>query len=103
MPANRIFDDDVLKASDKYSAAIQGAFDKQKEIQDEKDKAVEAKISRVSYIGYFVATLFTIGLILYGGALYFASSIFGELREIRDRITVIETERRIEKSRNRIN
>lgn len=102
MRTNRIFGTN-LQGSDRYAEAIQGIFDTQKEIQDAKDQAVEAKISRVSYIGYFVATLFTIGLVLYDGALYFANSIFVELREIRDRITVIETERRMENSRNHIN
>lgn len=78
-------------ANDKQAEA---AYELQKELQQEKDKRREDWANTTKW-GLGIAA--ALAMAISGALALQVHSFNGELREIRDRITVIETERRMER------
>lgn len=71
----------------------------QRELQQEKDKRREDWSNTTKWVLGISIALAAIAIAIIGALAFQVHSFNGELREIRDRITVIETERRMERDR----
>ena len=81
-------------ANDKQAEATD---ELQKELQQEKDKRREDWSNTTRWVLGIAIALAAIAMAIIGALAFQVHSFNGELREIRDRITVIETERRLER------
>ena len=84
-------------ANDKQA---QAAYELQRELQQEKDKRREDWSNTTKWVLGISIALAAIAIAIIGAMAFQVHSFNGELREIRDRITVIETERRMEREQD---
>ena len=94
-----IFEESALSGTEKYPDVIQRMLDTQRSVLEARDKEIDAKIARVTYLGYFVITLFTLGLAVAFLSIHIHTAAQKDRMDIMQRLTVIETERRIERER----
>ena len=94
-----IFEKSALSGTEKYPDVIQRMLDTQRSVLEARGKEIDAKIAKVTYLGYFVITLFTLGLAVAYLNIHMHISSQKDRMEIMQRLTVIETERRIDGER----
>lgn len=94
-----IFEDNVDESQDIQSLQAKEALTN-KQLDDERDKRRSDQVSTAQWATAMIIALIAITFVAMGNLVTQLNKFNAELREVRDRITTIETERRIERDRD---